>query len=345
MNQILLTENSVNKNSKLRKNNEIPPVPNMNNRKTGGSSEDIKKIIIFFAVALIVLGIAIIAIFAIKGQKKKASKNGQIVTNSKPEVSITYDANSLDEEVAIYIKSDVGIDYYSYSWDDDEPNVTFANGTPTVDQMIDIPLGVEVITVEARDINGQVTTVSQDLTSQSSSDKPTIEEFVIEGENGKQLKIVAESQVPIKYIKYKWNDEEEHTVEADGTSTTFETIIDIKLGNNDITVVAVDENDAKETYKFPVITKNNPVIDVTKNGDRLYMKSTHDKGFKSIEYDINGQKYVYDNQYAEYDPELKEVEFSFGLKEGENTVIITATSNEDSTEIYRGKCTYSLEEE
>ena len=92
MNQILLTENSVNKNSKLRKNNEIPPVPNMNNRKTGGSSEDIKKIIIFFAVALIVLGIAIIAIFAIKGQKKKASKNGQIVTNSKPEVSITYDA-------------------------------------------------------------------------------------------------------------------------------------------------------------------------------------------------------------------------------------------------------------
>ena len=347
MNQILLTENILDKdnNNGKKKSKNLVDIPSFNNNNSTSSSMDTKKIIIFFAIAIIVLGIAIISIFAARSMKNKKTNNKEGQVN-KPQISITNAGDSdEDDYLAISFKSDVGIEKIVYTWDNDVPVTENVGGKKTYDVKVDIPIGATKVKIDVTDINGQTTSSEQSVLPSSSSEKPVIKPVVIEGENGKQIKLVATSNVPIKYITYKWNDEEEVRIDVEeDDETTFETIIDLKIGNNDITLTAVDINNNKGTYKSPIVTKNNPVIEVTKNDDRLYMKVSHEKGLEKIEYNVNGEIYVYDSNYANYDPELKEVEFSFALKEGENIVIITATSNEKTEEVYRGKCDYSPEE-
>ena len=86
---------------------------------------------------------------------------------------------------------------------------------------------------------------------------------------------------------------------------------------------------------------NNPVIEVTRQGNRLFMTMTHDMGFKKIEFTVNGQQYVYDENFSGYDSTKQEISYQFTLKEGENTVIINAISMEDTEATYKGKCNYN----
>jgi len=97
---------------------------------------------------------------------------------------------------------------------------------------------------------------------------------------------------------------------------------------------------------------NKPVIEVMTDNDKLIMKISHDKGFEKVEFNVNGQEYVYDENYSGYKKDQKELNYSIKLKEGENTVIIHAISNEkiesgsefkDVEETYRGKCVYTAE--
>ena len=79
---------------------------------------------------------------------------------------------------------------------------------------------------------------------------------------------------------------------------------------------------------------------------------THDMGFKKIEFIINNDVYVYDENFSKYDKNKTEVEFDFPLKEGENKVQVNAYSLEKVSENegetlenyafkkFTGKCTY-----
>ena len=64
---------------------------------------------------------------------------------------------------------------------------------------------------------------------------------------------------------------------------------------------------------------------------------------QKIEFTVNGQVYIYDENYSDYNPEQKEISYKFDLKEGENTVIIHAISTEDTEATYKGKCNYTQE--
>ena len=343
MNQILLTENVLDKDKdkdNKRKSRDIVNAPSFaTNTSKNSTPIDTKKIIIFFAIAIGVLGIAIVSIFAARAMKKRGSSSGG--NASKPQVAITYDEDNADDFISVSLKSDVGIEKITYTWDNDVPVTENLGGRPSYDLKIDIPIGATSIQVEVTDVNGQTTSSTQSVVPSTSSEKPVIKPVVIEGEDGKQLKIVATSGVPIKYITYKWNDEEEVRIDAEEEDTTFETIIELRIGNNDIALTVVDNNNNKGTYKSPIVTKNDPIIDVTRNEDRLYLKVSHEKGLKKIEYDVNGETYVYDEKYSAYDPAQKEVEFSFAMEEGENTVVITAISNEETETVYRGRCDYT----
>lgn len=325
MNQILLTDNYNNDRKNSNNKNVKPPKTN---------STDLRKIILFFAIVIIVFGVAIGGVYGYKIYKN--TKNGGTQEINKPELSLEkYDDVA---EVTIIAKSEVGIDKIIYSWNDEEVIETELYGRTSQEEKIDVPQGENILKVKVVDIYGQEKETTERFLV--NIDKPTIETAVVE--NGK-LKITATADVPMEYITYKWNDEEEVKIEAEtDLDTSIEEIIDIKRGKNDITITAVSSINGIETINKTFMGVNEPEIYVIKDEEqgKLYMKVSHDLGVKKIEFEVNGNTYVYDENAPGYAPDRKEVEYYFNLREGENTVIITATSAEDTQKEYKGICTY-----
>ena len=322
MNQILLTNNQ---NIKRKSSG---------NYSGNNSSGDMRKIIIFFAIAILAFAIVIIGVYIFK-ISKNAKKEKPV---GKPELSL----EQTDNQVKIIAKAEVGINKIIYTWNNEEPTEVEMNGRTTHEEALEIPEGQNTLKVVVIDKNDDEIESSKEFYIEEDG-KPTIKLDETIG-NGKIKIIATDENNFIKYITYKWNDEEEITVEAEGENqTAIETTIDVKRGKNTLTITAV--NGLARTEKIEKIFNgvNNPIIEVTRNGNVIYMKITHDMGFERITFTVNGQDYVHDKNFSGYDSTVKEIEYKYDLKEGENTVIIHAISIEGTETTYRGKCSYTTE--
>lgn len=321
MNQILLTDNYNNKNN--------------NNNYNKNNSNDMKKIIIFFAVAILVLGIAIAGVY---GYKIYKNNNGE-ETLGEPELSL----ESTEEEVTIIAKAEAGISKIIYQWNDEEENVKELNGRTKQEEKIGIPIGDNTLKVKVIDEVGQERETIEKFSREGQNENDKIEinlDVIKEGDEKGKLKISVISELPIKYMTYKWNDEEETKIETEEgeEKTILETNIEVKRGKNVISVLAEDMEGNANNIEQRFDGRLKPKFDIYREGNKLYMKISHDKGFKKIEFNINGIELSYDETKPDYDSEKQDVEYYFTLQEGENLVTITAYSNEDTSEVYQGKC-------
>ena len=282
-----------------------------------------KKIIIFFSIAILVFALLIIGVYGYKIYKNK-NKEEQPV--GKPELSL----EETENEVKIIAKSEIGINKIIYTWNDDEPKEVEMNGRTDHEESIEIPEGENNLKVKVIDQNGEEIETNKDFYREEDKEKPKIETDETIG-NGKVKITATDENNTLKYITYKWNDEQETTIEAeDESQTLIETTIDVKRGKNTLKITAVNGLAKEATVEKIFNGVNNPVIEVTKDKNKLYMKITHDMGFKKIEFNVNGQEYVYDENFSGYNPEQKEISYKFDLKTGQNTVIIHAISAEDT---------------
>lgn len=157
MNQILLVENRSGKNNKR------------------SSSPDIKKIVIFFAVAIIVFGI-ILVIKGISGISKKGDNTADggsefsvPQNSSQPEQVQTPDVNRTDEEdptldlsilgnkIKVVAKDDVAIAYVEYTWNNGEQQIIEVNdeNKASLESYIDILPGKNTLWVNVVDASGK----------------------------------------------------------------------------------------------------------------------------------------------------------------------------------------------
>lgn len=320
MNQILLTENE----SKKKKSNKY----------SNNSNNDMKKIIMFFGIVILVFGVAIAGVYGYKSLNKSGKKEN---VESEPPLAI----EETEEEVTITANSEFGINKIIYTWNDEEPNEIELNGGKSYEERIDIPNGENTLNVKVIYQNGQEEETSQSFLRDGDAEKPVIETAIVE--NAK-LKITATDETAMKYISYRWNDEEDVKIDVENEEDkVLEITLDVKRGKNTLAITAVDSSDNSETIDKTFNGVNNPVIEVTKRDTKLYMKMTHDMGFEKIDFDINGNKYTYDKNFAGYDATQKELEYYFDLINGENIVIITAISTEGTEATYKGKCNYTAE--
>ncbi len=324
MNQILLTNNDNNNKKNSNKNY------NRNN------SNDVKKIIIFFAVVILIFGIALSAIYGYKIFRNSNKEE----TIGEPDILL----ESTNEEVTIIAKAEAGISKIIYQWNDEEENVKELGGRTKQEEKIDIPVGNNTLKVKIIDQLGQERERTESYTreEQENSEKIQISlDIIKDGEEKGKLKISVTSEVPIKYMTYKWNEEEETKIETeDGEEkTNLETKIEVKRGKNLISVFVEDIEGNNNSIEQRFDGRLKPEFDIYREGNRLYMKIMHDKGFKKIEFNINGLELTYDETKADYDSEKQTVEYYLNLQEGENYVKITAESNEDTTDTYEGACT------
>lgn len=323
MNQILFTNNDNNNNNKV----------------------DVKKIIVIFSIAIIVVALAIASI-KIYGlyQEKVKSKN-----YATPEIIVIKQEETKDVVIKATCKD--GISYLVYTWNDEDENRVNLNGSTTFERIIEMPqnqtntLKVEV--VSTNNVNAKKTEIFE---GNIDNTKPTIDSISIVD---KKLNIQASDDTGIKYLTYKWENEEEVVITADeNNNKTISTEVDIQRGTYKLTITVVDIYENEEVLSKLITGVNEPEISVIKYGNIVKISTTHDKGFKKIEYIINNSTYVYDESYSQYDKNKTTVEYSFPLKEGENIIKVRAYSLEKLAEDageelenysfkkYAGKCTY-----
>lgn len=324
MNQILFTNNNNNNYNKI----------------------DTKKIIKFFCFAIIVVAIIIVAI-----KLYGLYENKKIIANSDtPEISIIRE-NDETKEITIKATCEDGIQYLVYTWNNEQENRVNLNGSTSFERIIEIPdntmnnLKVEVVSVKGA--SNQATEVFE---KDIDNNKPSIDSITI---INKKLNIQVSDDSGIKYLSYKWENEEEVTIEAEeNNNQTMSVELDIQRGTYKLYVTVVDIYGNEETLSRLITGVNEPEISVIKYGDTVNVTVTHDMGFKKIEFIINNKKYIYDENYSKYDKNKTTIEFNFPLQSGENLVQINAYSLEklsenDGEELenyafkrFTGKCTY-----
>lgn len=315
-----------------------------NNNNNNYNKVDTKKIIGFFAIAILLIAIIIVSIKTY-GMYKKRKDN---LTETKAEISISTDNL---EETTIRIAWKDGIKYLVYTWNDEDENKVVLNGSTSFERIIEIPDNpINTLKLEVTSINNVTTTKTEVFEKNTNTSKPIVDSITI---IDKKLNIEVSDDNGIKYLAYQWENEEEVIIEApeeDNKKMTAE--IDIQRGTYKLQIRIVNIDNVEEKLSRLITGVNTPEISVIKYGDRINVSVTHDRGFKRIEFIINNTLYVYDEEYSKYDKNKTTVEFEFPLQQGENLVQIKAYSLEKLTEdgeeklenysskTYTGKCTY-----
>lgn len=309
--------------------NQILSTTNQTNKKP--TVINIKKIIMFFCATIIIfgLGLAGFKIYQIYNENQKISQN------IKPEIVI----EQKEEKVKISVIHQNGIEKVEYYWDEKDIKVIKGNGSKKIEKEIELLSGENTLTVKVTDTKGTETKSSNKFTYNIDKKKPIIKLETLE-EEGK-IKITVTDETKLNYMTYKWGNNAEEKIFATEEETKIEKIILIERGTNKLLVTAVDASKNKSTEEVPYQGIINPTIDAYQQGDTLYIKAIHDMGFEKLEFTINGEAYTYDKNFPGYNKELTTLEFTAKLKPGENIIIITANSLEQTQSIARYKTIYN----
>ena len=130
----------------------------LNRNKTKSTVIDIKKILIFFAVVIIIFGLAIAIPNIIKTYTE--SKNNVKVQPTVPDVSIEQG----EEELTLKINHDKPITKITYSWNDGQEITINGNNRTSITQTITLPDGTNKLTMKITDETKNVSKIEKEYT-------------------------------------------------------------------------------------------------------------------------------------------------------------------------------------
>lgn len=330
MNQILSTEN---------------PNDRINNGSYGSYKSkgptNIKNVIIIFAIAIIILGLIIGIIFAIR-----LYKNNKPTEVAKPIIVL---GETEEGQATIQVKSEVGLNRLTYYFDETDVIEVILEGKTEYEIGVDIPSGENTLYVEVVDVNNQVEQESYYYVTEGDIEEPVIELVDPEDFKGSKMTIRAKDETELSYITYKWitgyntddeQEEEEVRIDLEPGTIEAEEEVEITRGVNKIIVKAFDTAGNYVEEEGIYSAKLDPDIIIFRDETKLHMKIIHDMGFKEVKFSVNGEIYTYDENYYAYDATKTELYYTFELKEGENQVAIIAISNEGTKKEYVGTAMY-----
>lgn len=294
-----------------------------------GSTIEIRKIVLFFLISVIIFGIIMLGEGVYGAYKNNEMR--QVIESAAPVASLDREG----QQLKIYASHIRAIDKIEYNWNNDEytANLIEGNGRKVITQRLELPAGTNTFYIKLTDINGNTSEYSKEFYMENGRDitKPNVELSVV----GNYVKVTATDEKELSYITYRWNEEDETRVEPNQIENTkIETNIEIKRGQNTLTVIAVDSsnNTTKREEIFEGRVK--PTIQVYIENGNLVVIAKHETAVKQIDLTINGQKNEIQGQ------EQPEVIYSQPLQEGYNRVSIVVYSVEETQETFEGECTY-----
>ncbi len=323
MNQILSTEN----NYKQKK-------PKMNN------TLDMRKIMIIFSALIIIFALVIVGAKVVGMIKEKNEKqDDETAILNKPQINIKQDGTIYTLEVTY----DEGLEQVKYWWNDETVIERNLHGSTTPVKIQDqIPEGdYNVLHVIATGVDGSTNEVEQEFVKESDTEdpnKPSINWYY--SETSAEIEIIARSEKGIDSLKYRWNEEEEITVNhtSEGQKE-IRVVIDAKRGVNDIYITATDIEGNVQTKEESINGIRSPDINVELvNRNTISISISHDMGFKKIIININGQELVYDETNPQYSIETTTLNTSAEMPPGSVHVKIQVYTleQEDKEYVYEG---------
>ena len=291
--------------------------------KRNSNSQDTKKIVLFFAVSLIIFGFILFG----QGVYGIVKKDSTQVNKDDETTTISLQQNN-SGEVIINVNSQTIISELIYYWNSEASQTISGNGNTTMQQIITMPAGQNTLTVKTIDVNGKQKTETQ--TFKLDVDKPNISLFVI----GNKIKIAVDSKADLAYITYKWNNEQEKKMDMTTfeDKTKFETEIEIPKGKNTLMITAVDiyENKSEKTQEINGISK--PVIEPTINEPYItFTVTSEEDDIKKIKFFYNGKNYKITEDAIKKSQNAKKVSYKLTLEKGKNTLIVKATTQNGGT--------------
>ena len=262
MNQILSTSMPMDNKKQKNKNRTSNPA-------------SISSILKFFAIAMLIFGVLIIGvgIYAIV-QKQNEQKQ----ENLQPTISIENKTDSIVLLKVIYGKN---IDRVEYYWNDEDATIVNGNNGRYLEKEIQVPSGKNTLHVLIVDEDGNEIPYEKQYERESNINIDV---------SGNKIKITYDSENKVSYMTYRWDEEEETTIQIN--DTTVEQEIDAIKGLHTLTVIVVDENNNTDTKVQKINGVSKPTVSVTTDSEKTHfiIKATDDEKITKVEFRINQDK-------------------------------------------------------
>ena len=187
---------------------------------------EINKIVIFFAISILILGICIIAgsIYA----KDKINKN--IEENATPVVNFNF--NEDESSVDISVHHPKGITQVIYTLNNQDEKVIEGNNQQDIKTTVKLDGGKNKIVVKATDEMNHLVEYEQEYTvgNLAQIDLNNVDNAV---------KLTVTSVEKIKKVSYKWDDEQEKVIEVN--STQYSERIIAPVGKHTLKIEVIDD--------------------------------------------------------------------------------------------------------
>lgn len=304
MNQILSTSMPT---DNKKKNRNVQPIA-------------IGSILKFFGVAMLIFGIFLIGIGFYATYENKNYKQEQ---NIEPTISIENKTNNV---IMLKITHKKNIARVEYNWNGGENTVVSGNNGKYLEKKISIPSGTNTLHVLIVDEDGKEMTYEKQYKIESNINIEV---------SGNKIKITYEGDTKILYMTYRWDEEEEKTLEINNTSIEEE--IDAIKGLHTLTVIVVDENNntATKQQKINGVSKPKVSVRVDEQKEHFVIQASDDEKLSKIEFRLDqdeNQEFVLNLE----EKDMKELQYvlpdSLKLKAGENIIEVTVYNSNGVSE-------------
>lgn len=301
MNQILMIENKKKTKNKKNRNSSAPI--------------EIKNVIRFFAVIIIIFAICIISHSSYALYREAKGNN----TNNLANITLTRENDTL----IVNVQSEYIIEKFKYNWENSQ-QTSISEGSKSFEEEIILPSGNNVLTIILEDETGRAVTYTKEIILDGIDiTKPSIE---IEQGQGASIRINAVDETKIEYITYRIDDGEEVKIERneDNDKIIEYILTDMPRGEHTLYVTAVDSfgNIAEDEAPI-IISSERPTIkniSIDQENSKIIIEASDVDGIKAIEVNLNGSVYSMD------DVNRTEATFSLNIQEGKNTISIKLTN-------------------
>ncbi len=301
MNQILMIENKKKTKNKKNRNSSAPI--------------EIKNVIRFFAVIIIIFAICIISHSSYALYREAKGNN----TNNLANITLTRENDTL----IVNVQSEYIIEKFKYNWENSQ-QTSISEESKSFEEEIILPSGNNVLTIILEDETGRAVTYTKEIILDGIDiTKPSIE---IEQGQGASIRINAVDETKIEYITYRIDDGEEVKIERneDNDKIIEYILTDMPRGEHTLYVTAVDSfgNIAEDEAPI-IISSERPTIkniSIDQENGKIMIEASDVDGIKAIEVNLNGSVYSMD------DVNRTEATFSLNIQEGKNTISIKLTN-------------------
>jgi hypothetical protein len=305
MNQILSTSMPMDNKKKKEKKVNTNPVA-------------IKSILKFFAIAMLIFGIFTIGTGVYAVFKNQSEQQEQ---NLEPSISIE---DKDEETILLKVVHKKNIAKLEYRWNDEESTVVNGNNGKYIEKQIKVPSGKNTLHVLVVDEDGK------EIPYEKQYERESKINFEV---SGNKIKITYEGDKKVSYMTYRWDEEEEKTIQINDTKIDQE--IDAIKGLHTLTVIVVDEDNNTDTkvQKINGVSKPKITVAVDDAKQHFVIKASDDEKITTIVFRLNQD----DNQYYTLniaDMNYNDIQYvlPMELQSGENTIEVTIKNASGVTE-------------